>query len=166
MRSIAFAKLACKLHKIQPTTKKGGIKMLASDVMKTEVVTISPSAPITEAALSMREEDVGALVVVNDGGKPIGIITDRDIVVSVVADAKNPVEISVEDVMSRQLIVVQEDSGIFEILKILGKNSIRRVPVMRRGKLAGIVSVDDLVVVITTELSNLAMALSGTSKVL
>jgi CBS domain-containing protein len=140
--------------------------MLAKEVMKTEVVTISPSAPITEAALSMREEDIGALVVVNDEGRPAGIITDRDIVVSVVADSKNPVEISVEDVMSRQLIVVQEDTSIFEILKILAKNNIRRVPVMRRGKLVGIVSVDDLVVVITTELSNLAVALSGTSKVL
>jgi CBS domain-containing protein len=140
--------------------------MHAKDVMKTEVVTITPSAPITDAALSMREEDIGALVVVNDRGNPIGILTDRDIVVSVVADSKNPVEISVEDVMTKQLISVQEDASIFEILKILAKNNIRRVPVMRKGKLVGIVSVDDLIVVITTELSNLALALSSTSKIL
>ncbi len=140
--------------------------MLAKDVMKTEVVTVSPSAPITEAALSMREEDIGALVVVDDEVRPIGIITDRDIVVSVVANSKNPLEILVEEVMTKKLIVVQEDASIFEILKILAKNNIRRVPVMRRGKLVGIVSVDDLIVIITTELSNLALALSGTSKVL
>ncbi len=140
--------------------------MLAKDVMKTEVVTVSPSAPITEAALSMREEDIGALVVVDDEGRPQGIITDRDIVVSVVANSKNPLEILVEEVMTKKLIVVQEDASIFEILKILAKNNIRRVPVMRRGKLVGIVSVDDLIVIITTELSNLALALSGTSKVL
>lgn len=140
--------------------------MLARDVMKTEVVTVSPSAPITEAALSMREEDIGALVVVDDEGRPQGIITDRDIVVSVVANSKNPLEILVEEVMTKKLIVVQEDASIFEILKILAKNNIRRVPVMRRGKLVGIVSVDDLIVIITTELSNLALALSGTSKVL
>jgi CBS domain-containing protein len=140
--------------------------MLAKNVMKTEVVTVSPSVPITEAALSMREEDIGVLVVVNDGGRPVGIITDRDIVVSVVANSKNPVEILVEEVMTKKLIVVQEDTSIFEILKILAKNNIRRVPVMRKGKLVGIVSVDDLIVVITTELSNLALALSGTSKVL
>ncbi|HEY7535778.1 MAG TPA: CBS domain-containing protein, partial [Thermodesulfobacteriota bacterium] len=131
-----------------------------------EVVTITPSTPISEAALSMREEDIGALVVVNDRGNPIGILTDRDIVVSVVADSKNPVESSVEDVMTKQLISVQEDASIFEILKILAKNNIRRVPVMRKGKLVGIVSVDDLIVVITTELSNLALALSSTSKIL
>jgi CBS domain-containing protein len=140
--------------------------MHAKDVMKTEVVTITPSTPISEAALSMREEDIGALVVVNDRGNPIGILTDRDIVVSVVADSKNPVESSVEDVMTKQLISVQEDASIFEILKILAKNNIRRVPVMRKGKLVGIVSVDDLIVVITTELSNLALALSSTSKIL
>ena len=140
--------------------------MLAKDVMKTEVVTVSPSAPITEAALSMREEAIGALVVVDDEGRPQGIITDRDIVVSVVANSKNPVEILVEEIMTKKLIVVQEDASIFEILKILAKNNIRRVPVMRRGKLVGIVSVDDLIVIITTELSNLALALSGTSKVL
>lgn len=140
--------------------------MLAKNVMKTEVVTVSPSVPITEAALSMREEDIGVLVVVDDGGRPVGIITDRDIVVSVVADSKNPVEILVEEVMTKKLIVVQEDTSIFEILKILAKNNIRRVPVMKKGKLVGIVSVDDLIVVITTELSNLALALSGTSKVL
>lgn len=140
--------------------------MLAKDVMKTEVVTVSPSAPITEAALSMREENIGALVVVDDEGRPVGIITDRDIVVSVVAYSKNPVEILVEEVMTKKLIVVQEDTSIFEILKILAKNNIRRVPVMKKGKLVGIVSVDDLIVVITTELSNLALALSGTSKVL
>jgi CBS domain-containing protein len=140
--------------------------MLAKNVMKTEVVTVSPSVPITEAALSMREEDIGVLVVVDDGGRPGGIITDRDIVVSVVANSKNPVEILVEEVMTKKLIVVQEDTSIFEILKILAKNNIRRVPVMKKGKLVGIVSVDDLIVVITTELSNLALALSGTSKVL
>jgi len=140
--------------------------MLAKDVMKTEVVTVSSSAPITEAALSMREEDIGALVVVEDEGRPQGIITDRDIVVSVVANSKSPLEILVEEVMTKKLIVVQEDASIFEILKILAKNNIRRVPVMRRGKLVGIVSVDDLIVIITTELSNLALALSSTSKVL
>jgi len=64
--------------------------MLAKNVMKTEVVTVSPSVPITEAALSMREEDIGVLVVVDDGGRPGGIITDRDIVVSVVANSKTP----------------------------------------------------------------------------
>ncbi len=140
--------------------------MFAKDIMKTEVITVSPSVPITEAAHLMREENIGALIVVDGERKPVGIITDRDIVVSAVANRKNPGEISVEEVMTKKLIVVQEDTSIFDILRILGKNSIRRVPVIRKGKLVGIVSVDDLTVVIVTELSNLALALSSTSKVL
>jgi CBS domain-containing protein len=140
--------------------------MIAKDVMKANVITVSPSTPVSEAALLMRNEDIGALVVVDTAGRPAGIVTDRDIVVSIVAEGDNPADFVVEDIMSKNLHLVQEDESIFEILKILGKHSIRRVPVLRKGKLVGIVSVDDLIVVITTELSNLASALSSTSKVL
>ncbi|HWP90705.1 MAG TPA: CBS domain-containing protein [Thermodesulfobacteriota bacterium] len=140
--------------------------MIAKDVMKANVITVSPSTPVSEAALLMRNEDIGALVVVDTAGRPVGIVTDRDIVISIVADGDNPADFVVEDIMSKNLHLVQEDESIFGILKILGKHSIRRVPVLRKGKLVGIVSVDDLIVVITTELSNLASALSSTSKVL
>jgi CBS domain-containing protein len=140
--------------------------MIAKDVMKANVITVSPSTPVSEAALLMRNEDIGALVVVDTAGRPVGIVTDRDIVISIVADGDNPADFVVEDIMSKNLHLVQEDESIFEILKILGKHSIRRVPVLKKGKLVGIVSVDDLIVVITTELSNLASALSSTSKVL
>ena len=140
--------------------------MVAKDIMKTNVVTVLPSTPVTEAATIMREENIGSLVVVGIDKKLLGIITDRDIVVSVVANGKSPVEVVVGDVMTRELITVQEDESIFEVLRVLGKNSIRRVPVLRRGRLVGIVSVDDLIVLVVTELSNLASALSSTSKVL
>ena len=140
--------------------------MVAKDIMKTSVVTVLTSTPVTEAAAIMREENIGSLVVVGVDKKLLGIITDRDIVVSVVANGKSPVEVVVGDVMTRELITVQEDESIFEVLRVLGKNSIRRVPVLRRGRLVGIVSVDDLIVLVVTELSNLASALSSTSKVL
>lgn len=145
---------------------KRGREMIAKDIMKTRVITVSPLVPISEAALLMRNEDIGALVVVDNEENPIGIITDRDIIVSAVANSENPEEIPVEDVMtkkpgSKKLIVVGEDTDVFDILKILSKNSIRRIPVTRRGKLVGIVSVDDIVVVVATELANLASTLSG-----
>ncbi|MBI2487492.1 MAG: CBS domain-containing protein [Deltaproteobacteria bacterium] len=135
--------------------------MIAKNIMKTKVITVSPTAPITEAALLMRDEDIGALIVVNDIEEPIGIITDRDIVVSVLAENKDPGEVIVEDVMTRKLHIVQEDTNVFDILRILSRNSIRRVPVTRKGKLTGIISVDDIVVVVATELANLASALTG-----
>ncbi len=140
--------------------------MLAKNIMKTKVITVSPLVPIAEAALLMRDEEIGALVVVDNEENPIGIITDRDIVVSVIANRENPEEILVKEVMTekpiyRKLIMVGEDTNIFDILRILSKNSIRRVPVARKGKLVGIVSVDDIVVVVATELANLASALTG-----
>ncbi len=140
--------------------------MIARNIMKTKVITVSPLTPIAEAALLMRNEDIGALVVVDNEENPIGIITDRDIVVSVIANRENPEEILVKEAMtkkpgSRKLIMVGEDTNIFDILRILSKNSIRRVPITRKGKLVGIVSVDDIVVVVATELANLASTLSG-----
>lgn len=158
--------LAHELPKSIMRLNKRGREMIAKDIMKTRVITVSPLTPISEAALLMKNEDIGALVIVNNEENPIDIITDRDIIVSVVANRENPEEILVEDVMtkklgSRKLIVVGEDTDVFDILKILSKNSIRRVPVTRRGKLVGIVSVDDIVVVVATELANLASTLSG-----
>ena len=140
--------------------------MVAKDIMKTNVVTVPPSTLVTEAATIMREENIGSLVVVGVDKKLLGIITDRDIVVSVVANSESPLEVLVGDVMTSELITVQENESIFEVLRVLGKNSIRRVPVLRGARLVGIVSVDDLIVLVVTELSNLASALSSTSKVL
>ena len=140
--------------------------MVAKDIMKTNVVTVLPATPVKEAAAIMREENIGSLVVVGVDKRLVGIITDRDIVVSMVAEGKSPLEVLVGDVMTGELITVQENESVFEILRVLGKNSIRRVPVLRRGRLVGIVSVDDLIVLVVTELSNLASALSSTSKVL
>lgn len=149
---------------------KGKRTMCAKEIMKTEVVTVSPLIPVTEAAILMRNEDVGSVVVVDEERRPIGIITDRDIVVSAVADRKNPEEMTVGELMlrkpiSRELVTVDEDEDVFDILEVLARNSIRRVPVVRGEKLVGIVSVDDIVVVVATELSNLASVLGSTSKV-
>jgi len=68
--------------------------------------------------------------------------------------------------MTRELVMVDEKTDIFQLLKKISEKSVRRIPVTKKGKLVGIVSVDDIIVVIATELSNLAAALSSTSKVL
>ena len=139
---------------------------LLNEVINKNVVTIAPTAAISEAAYLMMNEDIGALVVIDSETRPVGIITDRDLVVSVMAENVNPDEIIVDEIMSKDPVTVDEDTDIFEMLSILSENSIRRLPVTRGGKLKGIVSVDDLIVVVATELVNLAMALSSKSKVL
>lgn len=139
---------------------------LLNEVINRNVVTISPSAALSEAAYMMMNEDIGALVVVDSDMRPVGIITDRDLVVSAMAEGVNPDEVTVEEIMTKDPITVDEDTDIFEMLSILSENSIRRLPVTRGIRLKGIVSVDDLIVVVATELVNLAMALSSKSKVL
>lgn len=139
---------------------------LLSEVINRNVVTVSPTAALSEAAYLMMNEDIGALVVVDGDARPVGIVTDRDLVVSAMAEGINPDEITVEEIMTKDPVTVDEETDLFEMLSVLSENSIRRLPVTRGIKLAGIVSVDDLIVVVATELVNLAMALSSKSKVL
>jgi len=139
---------------------------LLSEVINRNVITVSPTAALSEAAYLMMNEDIGALVVVDGDTRPVGIITDRDLVVSAIAEGINPDEITVEEIMTKDPVTVDEETDLFEMLSVLSVNSIRRLPVTRGIKLVGIVSVDDLIVVVATELVNLAMALSSKSKVL
>jgi len=139
---------------------------LIKEVVNREVITISPTNPVSEAAHMMMNEDIGALIVTDAETRPIGIITDRDIVVSVIAEGVSPDGVTVEEIMSKNLITVDEDEDIFDMLRLLSENSVRRLPVTRLGKLTGIVSVDDLIVIVATELVNVAMALSSKSKML
>ena len=134
------------------------------DILNENVVTIKPSNSISEAAYLMRNEDIGALIVTDEDMTPIGIITDRDIVVSVIAEGLNPKVKKVEDVMTKDIVFVDEDTNILNILKTMAEYSIRRMPVTQNGRLIGIVSVDDLIVVVATELAQLSTALSGRSK--
>ncbi len=143
-----------------------GSSYVIKDFMQREVITTSPSVPVSEAAYLMRNEDIGALVVIDADVKPVGIVTDRDLVVSVLAEKANPDEVLVGDVMTKNPICVGEDTNIFDIMSILSEHSIRRLPVTSGGKLIGIVSIDDLIVVVATELVNLSMALSSKSKIL
>lgn len=135
-------------------------------MLNRDVITISPTAPVSEAAYLMMREDIGSLVVVDNDMLPIGIVTDRDLVVSAIAEGKNPEEVIVEEVMTTDVVYVEEDTNVLDILSTMSEYSIRRMPVTKNGKLTGIISVDDLIVIVATELADLAMAVSSKSKVL
>ncbi len=136
------------------------------DMLNRDVITIVPTAAVSEAAYLMMREDIGSLIVVDDQMFPIGIVTDRDLVVFAIAEGKDPEEAIVEEVMTKDVVYVEEETNILDILSTMSKYSIRRMPVTKDGRLTGIVSVDDLIVVIATELVDLAMAVSSKSKVL
>jgi len=114
----------------------------AGDIMNRKVVTVSPHASVREAARLMREHNIGTLVVV-DEGYPVGIITERDLATRVVAlDLSG--DTPVEDVMSTQLITVSESTSIENVLDTMQKHGFRRLPVLKDGKLVGILTLRDI----------------------
>jgi len=138
--------------------------MKVRDFFSPQVVTAAPGASLREAAMQMREQHVGALLVVEtkDGvTRPVGILTDRDIVVAVVAVADaRPEAIRVGEAMSAELAVAHEDDGLFEAVARMSERAVRRLPVVGPdGALKGIVSLDDVLRVLAAELGQLAEAL-------
>lgn len=117
--------------------------------------------PIVAAARLMRHGHVGSLVVVDqmNGGKrvPVGIVTDRDIVVEVIATGLDPAVITVGDIMESGLVVGRESDSVLETLEVMRFKGVRRLPTVDAdGQLVGIVTVDDLLEVLSEELSELA----------
>lgn len=116
---------------------------------------------VAAAARLMRHGHVGSLVVVDrmNGGKrmPIGIVTDRDIVVEVIATGLDPAVITVGDIMAQEIVVGRESDSVLETLEIMRFKGVRRLPTVGPdGQLIGIVTVDDLIEVLAEELSELA----------
>jgi CBS domain-containing protein len=125
-----------------------------------EVVYATRAMSLTEAAQLMRNYHVGDLVVVDevdDKCVPVGIVTDRDMVIQVIAKSLDFDDFSVGDIMSLQLISVQENAGVFETIRLMRTKGIRRIPVVNQdGGLVGIVTADDMLDLLAEELAELA----------
>jgi len=135
------------------------IKQICSRV----VVVAEPETDLREAARLMRDHHVGALVVIDkrDGvTRPLGIVTDRDIVVTVVAaDNVSPESLTVRDLMSGELAVAVESDGVFEAVDRMQDSGARRLPVVDDdGRLVGILSLDDVLRMLASELTALSLA--------
>jgi CBS domain-containing protein len=127
------------------------------------VATIGRDRDIIEAAVKMREEHVGDLIVVEQRGTrnvPVGIITDRDIVIGIVARRAKPEEITVGDAMTTKLLTVKQDNGIDFLLREMRRVGVRRAPVVDDGgELVGVVSIDDAIDHIAGQLDHIANAI-------
>jgi predicted transcriptional regulator len=112
-----------------------------------------------DAALVMREENVGCVVIVDDvKGKlvPVGIITDRDITIEVVAEKVNPLDVTVGDLVFKPLVSVNQEDDLNESLKIMRQKGIRRLPVVDyEGSLVGILAVDDYLALMAEQFNDL-----------
>jgi len=113
------------------------------------------------AAQRMKDKMVGSLVVL-DGDKPAGIITDRDIAIRVVGAGKDPTTTQVKEVMTRDPITIRDDASFFELTKMFRDAAVRRLIVVdKEGKLLGLISIDDVLELLTTEFANLITAIRG-----
>jgi CBS domain-containing protein len=113
------------------------------DVMTPSPVTVRISDPVIQAAQVMRDEDVGSVPVM-DEDTIAGIITDRDITIKVVAEGKDPQTATVGETMSRHLVTGRPDMSLREAADLMGREQIRRLPVVDQGRLVGIISLCDL----------------------
>ena len=133
--------------------------MPISEVFKGEAKVIARQATIQEAAQLMEEECIGSVIVVESDKelKPVGMITDRDIVLKTIAHEKDPHEMRVEDVMSADLLTLSQDQRLDEALEAMRSKCVRRAPIVNEeGKVCGLASVDDLLVTLTGNLNTLA----------
>ena len=142
--------------------------MSIKDICKRDLVTVGRDDTIFKAAELMRQNHVGDVLVSekkDDVNLPTGIITDRDIVIEVVAPGLDPRVITVGDIMVPRLSTIEEDAGIFDAIKLMTSKGIRRLPVIDKfGGLAGIVTLDDLLLMMAKESFSIAMLLSNEQK--
>ncbi len=113
------------------------------DVMVTDLVTVTADLNVKEAVKVMNDFEIGCLIVVEDG-KAVGILTERDILKRVVEKGKDPEKTLVKDVMSKPLIVVNPEMGLEEAIETMFKNKIKKLPVVKDGKLVGLVTFTDI----------------------
>ena len=118
----------------------------AGDVMTRNPRTVTPDTPVREAAQLMRSEDTGALPVVEGGNssRPIGLITDRDLAIRVVAEGN--IDARVRDAMTQNAHTARETDDLDTVLQLMAREQVRRVPIVdARGDLVGIIAQADVV---------------------
>lgn len=133
--------------------------MFVGEICNRQVVICRLDESIQKAAELMRDNHVGDVIVVehkDNNHFPVGILTDRDIVIEILAEGVNSNDITVKDVMSSELTSVNEDDHIIETIEQMRDRGIRRVPVVNRdGGLEGILAVDDAIELVAELLSDL-----------
>lgn len=137
--------------------------MSVGAVCNREVVVTGPETSVAEAAALMREFHVGDVVVVEEGDQrlPVGLVTDRDIVVEIAALGLDPNDVAVEDIMTRELEAVPEDTEFWDAVSSMRHHGIRRLPVVNdSGGLEGILTLDDVLELTAEMLTGLVAAVS------
>jgi signal-transduction protein with cAMP-binding, CBS, and nucleotidyltransferase domain len=122
-------------------------KMLVKDVMSSPVITIDEKAPANRSAVLMEKNNLGCVVVTNKEGKPLGIITERDLVVRILAKNLKPDSLKSTEVMTSPLITIEPEATIAEAARRMSRLDIRRLGVIYKGQLVGLISSKDILAV-------------------
>lgn len=118
--------------------------MQVKEIMNTDVKTTVPEATVQEAAKKMDEFKIGSLIVVTKG-KLAGIITERDLLSKVVAEAKDSSKIEVSDVMTKEVIMISPEIEVEEASEVMMEKKVKKLPVIENDNLVGIVTATDIV---------------------
>ena len=145
-----------------------GERLTTGEICARSVTIAFRATPLDEAARLMRDNHVGCLVVVDEvGGKRIvvGVLTDRDIVTAVVAPGLDPATLRVEDVMTTDLVTASGEDSLIDLMRIMRRKGVRRIPVVGgEGELIGVVALDDVLDILSQELSLLVEAIDSEGK--
>lgn len=142
--------------------------MKVSDICKRDVVIVHGSEEVSTAAQRMREKHIGYVVVVDGESerRPIGVLTDRDIVVTVVAREIDPRTLKVEDVMTRDPLTVRETESMGAALQAMRSIGVRRLPVVgTSGRLTGVLSMDDVLDGLAEQLGGVAASIRNERRI-
>jgi signal-transduction protein with cAMP-binding, CBS, and nucleotidyltransferase domain len=125
------------------------------------VTTVDVDAPVGEVADRMRLEGVGSVVVVSGDRQPVGLITDRDLTLRVIAEGRDPEELRAGAVMSQPLIEVDATASLEHVIEVMREHHVRRVPVVQEKQVIGLVALDDLLVRLAREIDDVAATARG-----
>ncbi|WP_255196161.1 CBS domain-containing protein [Halorarius litoreus] len=140
--------------RLQPST--------VEDLVQTDVVTAERDTPVATLVAAMEQKDVGSVVIVDDDW-PIGIVTDRSIALSLVTEP-NIVGRTADDLVTRGLVTGTTGMDVFDTLRRMERERVRRLPLLdEEGQLSGIVTLDDLLVLLCGELENAASVIKTQS---
>jgi CBS domain-containing protein len=124
--------------------------LLVREAMSSPVVTVLENDTVAEAARVMKEHGIGAIIAQGEESSPVGIMTERDLVYRVIAEGHLPGEVKVKEVMSSPLMTVEPETSLEEAMAMMSKHNVRRLGVVYKGSLEGVISDKDIIRIMPT----------------